>query len=181
MENVVRGHNWYIQAGNGPLLNFWRVLDEVELPELNFSTEDYQPGGHMMTAAFPETLDALKASIKVHTDDPRVRALCGRQPGDWITATHYENLQSFRDGTNKGRVITLKGLINAVKPDARKGVKKAGTQYEFSSVVLYHDIFEGKSVHRFDFFAGPGATLVDGVNPFEAMAANLAISGGVVL
>jgi len=181
MDSVVRGHNWYFDVGEGSPLNCWRVLDEVELPELTFSTDDFSPGGHMMSVSWPEDLEAIKATIKLKTDDARVRALCGRQPGAYVTCTHYENLRSYRDGSSQGRIITLKGLINSVKPDTRKGLKAAGTQYEFSTVVLYHDTFNGKSIHRFDFFAGPGATLVDGVNPFSDLAANLAINGGTAL
>ena len=109
MDYVVRGGNWYFDA-----LNAWRVLDEVELPELAFEGEDFTPGGHMMGVDWPESLKALKATIKLRTDDPRVRGLCGRQPGDYINATWYENLQSFRDGSEKGRVIILKGLVNVV-------------------------------------------------------------------
>ena len=176
MDYVVRGGNWYFDA-----LNAWRVLDEVELPELAFEGEDFTPGGHMMGVDWPESLKALKATIKLRTDDPRVRGLCGRQPGDYINATWYENLQSFRDGTEKGRVIILKGLVNVVKPDTRKGLKAAGTSYDFSTLVYYHDMVDGQTVHKFDFFAGPASTIIGGRQIFGVMAANLAIGGGTAL
>jgi hypothetical protein len=181
MESVVRGHNWYFDAGNGSPLNCWRVLDEVELPEISFNTDDFAPGGHMMGVAWAEELQSLKATVKLRTDDASVRALCGRQPGDYITCTHYENLRSYRDGSERGRVITIKGLLNAVKADTRKGLKAAGTSYEFSTIVGYLDSYNGAAVHRFDLFAGPGATLVNGANPFAGMAANIAIVGGLAL
>lgn len=176
MDNIVRGGNWYFEQ-----LNAWRVLDEVTPPELTFQTEDFTPGGHMMGVAWPEDLQALKATIKLKSDDPRVRALCGRQPGDYVSATYFENLRSFRTGANTGRVITLKGLLNSVKADARKGVKSSMTEYEFSTIVYYEDIVGAVVVHRFDQFAGPGATVIGGQALFAQMAANLAIAGGTAL
>ncbi len=176
MDNIVRGSNWYFDA-----FNAWRVLDEVTLPELTFSTEDFTPGGHMMSVAWPEELQSLKAMIKLKSDDPRIRALCGNQPGNYITATYFENLRSFRTGVAKGRIITMKGLLNSVKAEVRKGVKSSMTEYEFSSIVVYEDIVDGIVVHRFDQFVGPGATVVGGAAIFADMAANLAISGGTQL
>ena len=134
-----------------------------------------------MGVSWAEDLAPLKATIKLKSDDPRVRALCGRQPGDYISATYYENLRSFRTGENKGRVISMKGLLTSVKADARKGVKSSGTEYEFSSIVRYEDIVDGAVIHRFDQFAGPGATVVGGAAIFAAMAANIAITGGTAL
>jgi P2 family phage contractile tail tube protein len=176
MDYIVRGGNWYFDA-----LNAWRVLDEVSLPQIAFATEDFTPGGHIMAVAWPEELQALRATIKLKSDDPRVRSLCGRQPGDYVAATYYENLRSFRTGENKGRVITMRGLLNSVKADARKGVKSSMTEYEFSSIVRYEDIVDGVVVHRFDEFEGVGSVVVGGQALFEAMAANLAITGGTVL
>ncbi len=176
MDSIVRGGNWYFGV-----LNAWRVLDEVTLPEITFNTDDFTPGGHVMGVSWMEDLQPLKATIKMRSDDPRIRALCGRQPGDYIDATYYENLRSFRTGENKGRVITMKGLITSIKADARKGVKASGTEYEFSSIVRYEDVVDGVVVHRFDQFVGPGATVVGGAAIFAEMAANLAIGGGTAL
>jgi len=176
MDAIVRGGNWYFDQ-----LNAWRVLDEVTLPEITFNTDDFTPGGHHMGVSWPEDMAPLKASIKLRSDDPRVRALCGKQPGDYVTATYYENLRSFRDGSNRGRVIVMKGLLVSVKAEARRGMKASGTDYEFSSIVRYEDVVDGAVVHRFDQFAGPGATIVGGAQLFAAMAANLAIGGGTAL
>lgn len=176
MDNIVRGGNWYFDA-----LNTWRVLDEVELPALKFATESFTPAGHMMGVEWPEEIEALQASIKLKSNDPEIRALCGRLPGNYITSTYYENLVSYRTGQGRGRVVVLKGLISEVKQDSVKGLKTAGVAYTFSTVVFYHDMFDGKTIHKFDFFAGPGATIIDGAAPFAGMAANLAIGGGVQL
>ncbi|MBX3545604.1 phage major tail tube protein [Chelatococcus sp.] len=176
MDNVVRGANWFFDV-----LNTWRVLDEVQLPEINFNTEAFSPSGHMMEVTWPEDLAGLEGTIKLKTDDPQVRGLCGRQPGNYITSTYYENLVSFRNGETKGRVIILKGLVNTVRADARKGLKASGTEYVFNSIVLYHDLYDGRSIHKFDFFAGPAETIINGERPFAQMATNLSIGGGTVL
>lgn len=176
MDNVIRGNNWYFDV-----LNTWRVLDEVSIPALERAMEAFTPGGHMMGVEWPEELQALKATIKLRNDDPRVRGLLGREPGNYITSTYYENLLSYRTGENKGRVVALKGLLTAVKPDARKGLKASGTEYDFSTLVFYHDIYDGRTVHKFDYFAGPGATVINGEMPYAAMAQNLSIAGGTAL
>ena len=176
MDHVIRGGNWYFDQ-----LNLWRVLDEVTVPKLSFGGESFAPGGHMMSVKFPETLEDLEATIKTRTVDPAIRGLCGRQPGDWVSATYYENLVSYRTGVAKGRVVMLKGLITEVTQDAVKGLKSAGAEYTYSSIVFYRDIVDGRDVHKFDFFSGPGATLVDGRAVFGDMASNLAISGGLQL
>jgi len=176
MDSIVRGANWYFAE-----FNTWRVLDEVTLPEIKFAAESFTPAGHMMGVEWPEELEALSATIKLKSNDAKIRAMCGRQPGDYISATHYENLTSYRNGENKGRIVTLRGLINEVKQDGVKGLKIAGVEYKFSTLVFYNDTFDGRVIHKFDYFAGPGETIVDGARPFAAMAANLAISGGTSL
>jgi Phage tail tube protein FII len=176
MDNIVRGGNWYFDV-----LNTWRVLDQATLPELKFVTDKFTPAGHMMGVEWPEELEALTATIKLKNNDPRIRGLCGRQPGDYVTSTYYENLTSYRTGENKGRIIILRGLINEIKQDDVKGLKPAGVDYKFSTLVFYHDIFDGKTIHKFDYFAGPADTIVNGDKPYAAMAGNLAISGGTAL
>lgn len=176
MDYVVRGGNWYFAE-----LNLWRVLDEVDLPELKRAMDKYTPAGSHMGVEWPEEMEALSATIKQKVNDPRIRSLYGREPGDYVTATYYENLVSYRDGSKRGRRIILRGLLNGQKQDAVKGLKTASVASTFSTLVYYHDIYDGRTIHRFDFFGGPGQTLVDGANPFAAMATNLALDGGVVL
>lgn len=176
MDNIVRGGNWYWEQ-----LNAWRVLEEVELPELQHATDKFTPSGHHMGVEWPEEMEALKAMVKHKSNDPQVRGLFGRQPGNYVSTTYYENLTSYRNGESRGRIVILKGLVNSVKQSAVKGLKISGVDYGFTTLVYYHDLYDGRSIHRFDYFAGPGATLVNGANPFAAMAQNLAISGGTAL
>lgn len=176
MDNVVRGANWYFDV-----LNLWRVLDEVTLPEMRHAEDDFVAGGHTMGLKLQEELQALEAKVKTKTTDPQVQGLVGRQPGNYVTATYYENLLSFRTGENKGRVITMKGLLNGAKQDGVKGHKAAGREYTFGMMVYYADVYDGRFIHRFDYFAGPAATIVDGVAVYAAMAGNIAIAGGIQL
>jgi phage tail tube protein FII len=176
MDNVIRGGNWYFNE-----INTWRVLDEVKVPALKFNLEAFSPGGHMMGVEWPEDLEPFTAEIKVKTNDPILRALCGRQPGNYISSTYYENLASFRDGSTKGRVLQLKGLISSVDQDQVKGLKSAMVTYTFSTIVTYRDMVDGRVIHQFNALTGPQDTLIDGANPFAAMASNLAITGGLVL
>jgi hypothetical protein len=176
MDNVIRGGNWYWD-----IFNAWRVLEEVETPALKRATDKFTPSGHHLGVQWPEEFEPLTAKIKHKTNDPEIRGLCGREPGNWVQATYYENLTSFRTGESRGRICVLKGLINEVKQAAVKGLKISGVEYEFSTIVYYHDMYDGRTVHKFDYFVGPPGTIVNGSNPFGAMATNLAIAGGVQL
>jgi len=173
MDNIIRGSNWWFDA-----INCWIVLDTVELPELKRAMDKFSPGGSNIGIEMPEEFEALTAKIKLKNNDPRIRALCGREPGDYVTAYYYEHLKSYRDGSAKGRVVVLKGLVTAVKDDRKERLKAGGIEYDFSTIVHYHDMFDGRSIHKFDFFAGPGATIIDGTNPFQQMATLLALNGG---
>ena len=177
MDSVIRGGNWW--WGN---LNAWRVLEEVEMPEIAHALDNFSPSGHHMGVEFPEDMNPLTATVKHRTNDAQVRGLCGQVPPNYIECTYYENLESYRPGgTPQGRVVLLRGLLNSVKAAATKGVKRADVDYIFTTIVYYHDLYDGRSVHRFDYFGGPAQTLVNGANPFNHRAQNLAISGGTVL
>ena len=180
MDYVVRGANILLSDATNTY-NLWQVADELQVPDLKRAMDQFTAGGHMMGVEFPEEFAPLTSHFKLKTDDPRIRQFCGHEPGHYDTLTHYENLTSFRNGNNSGRVITIRGLLNEVKADKRKGLKTAMTEYVFSTIVFYQDMVGGQLVHQFDYFGGPGATVVGGVNPFAAMAANLAIGGGTVL
>ena len=138
-------------------------------------------GPRLPAVEWPEELEAMTATIKLKTNDPVVRGLCGRQPGNYIGATYYENLASFRDGSTKGRVLQLKGLISEVTQDPVKSLKAAMVTYTFSTIILYRDLVDGRVIHQFNALTGPQDVLVDGSNPFASMAANLAVTGGLVL
>lgn len=176
MDYVVRGANCYFNS-----FNAWRVIDELGVPDLKRAVDKFIGGGNVIGVEFPEEFEPIKASIKLKTDDPRIRSLCGHEPGNYDTLTYYENLTSYRTGQNFGRVITLTGLLNEVKADKRKGLKAAMTEYEFGTVVYYQDLVNGSVVHQFDYFGGPGQTIIGGQQPFSALSANLAIGGGTVL
>lgn len=177
MDNMVRGGNWYFDT-----LNTWRVLEMVQLPEINFTGEAFTSAGHMMATEFQEELEALKAMIKLKNNDDRIRSLVGKIHPNYTTATYYENLESYRPGgAQRGRVITMKGLVRNAKQEEVKGLKASGVEYEFGTIVLYKDIFDGRVIHSFDTFGGPGETVIGGERVYAGMAANLAIGGGTVL
>ncbi len=172
MDNVIRGANWWFDA-----LNTWKALDEVTLPDFARATEAFGSAAGNWEVNWPEGWQAMTATIKLRNNDPDIRALCGREPGDYITAYYYEYLRNYSNGESKGRVIILKGLINSIKDETKQRMKATGIEYEMSTIVLYHDMFEGRSVHKLDYFAGPGSTIIDGKMPFGDMARILAIGG----
>ena len=177
MDNMVRGGNWFFDKYNA-----YRVLESVTLPEIKFAGEAFTPAGHMMSVDFQEEMEALMATIKLKSADPQIRGMVGKIAPNYTTCTYYENLESYREGgSQKGRYITIKGLIRSSKQDEVKGLKPAGTEYEINTIILYHDVVDGRTIHKFDLFGGAGETIINGERPYAQMAANLAISGGIIL
>lgn len=170
MDNVIRGANWYFDV-----INTWRVLDEVRLPEFSRALEAFGSAAGNWDVEWPENFEAMTATIKLKNNDPAIRSLAGREPGDYITAYYYEHLKDFQSGAARGRIIVLKGLINKIADDPKQQMKATGIEYTFSTIVFYHDMFDGRSIHKLDWFAGPGATIVDGNQPFADMARLIAV------
>lgn len=172
MDNVIRGANWWFDT-----INTWIGLDEVELPKIERMKEKFSGAGNPLALGLPEEFDELEATIKMKENNPRIRALVGREPGRWINCYYYERLTSLRDGSNRGRVITMRGLVNSVQDERKKGLKPTTVDYKFGTIVAYHDMFDGRSIHKFDFFA-PWETVIDGERVYAEAANILALQGG---
>lgn len=164
MDRIIRGSNWYCEEINQRLR-----IDETTLPELSREMSTYVAGGGFFALDLPSEIKALTSEMTVNGAHEDLRTRFGREPGDWTTITYYESLLDIFPGNNapapklKGRVVYLKGLLNDYTPSGVKGLKATGaTKLRWSSIVLYHDILDGKTVHKFD--VQRNVLIIDGVN-----------------
>jgi phage tail tube protein FII len=170
MDRIIHGSNWYCGEINQRLR-----VDETTLPALSREMSSVVLGGGYFALDLPGEIQALTAEMTVNGAHEDLRTRFGREPGDWTTVTYYESLLDVfpagSDGsvqTNgapklNGRVVFLKGLLNEYTPPGVKGLKASGaTRLRFSSIVLYHDIFNGKTIHKFD--VQNNTLIIDGIN-----------------
>ncbi len=159
MDSIIRGANWYVEEINCRLR-----LEEVKLPHLQREMTAYAMGGGFFSIELPSEVQPLTAEASLNGSHDDIRSRFGREPGDWTTCYYYESLLNVfpngavGDGQQgagkpnlKGRIVILKGLLNEVEQAAIKGLKATGqTRFVWSSIVLYHDIVDGRTIHKFD-------------------------------
>jgi P2 family phage contractile tail tube protein len=153
MDSIIRGANWYVEE-----LNQRKRLEEVTLPALKREMTKFAMGGGYFGLELPAEISPLSAEASMNGSHDDIRSRFGREPGDWTTCYYYEALlNAFPTGDStgqpklKGRVVILKGLLNEVTQAGVKGVNASGqTKFTWSSIVLYHDVVDGRTIHKFD-------------------------------
>lgn len=170
MDSIIRGANWYCEETNQR-----QRTEETRLPELSREMMPHSMGGGHFAFEIPAEIAALTAEMDVNGIHPDLKSRFGREPGDWTNLRYYESLLNvFPADSNgstqttgkprlRGRVVFLKGLLNGYGQGGVKGVKAtAVTRLRWSSIVLYHDIVDGKTVHKMDI--QNNILIIDGVN-----------------
>ncbi len=170
MDRIIRGANWYCEE-----INQRQRIDETTLPQLEREMINMVMGGGYFGLEMPAEIKPLTAEMSVNGVHENLKTRFGREPGDWTTLTYYEALlNAFPAGSDgtvgsaggpklSGRVVFLKGLLNSYNQSGVKGMKSTSpTKLRWSSIVLYHDIFDGKTIHKFD--VQNNILIIDGVN-----------------
>ncbi len=170
MDSIIRGANWYVNEINQRLRS-----ETTQLPQLSRELMPVVMGGGWFSLELPAEVKPLVAEFDVNGVHKDLKTRFGREPGDWTTITYYESLLNVfpaaSDGTVNtttkpaltGRVVFLKGLINDYDQGGMKGMKPSGpTKLRMSTIVLYHDIMNGETVHKFDI--QNNELIIDGVN-----------------
>lgn len=146
-DSVIMGANWYVDT-----LNCRKRLTRARLPRLNKARDAFVAGGGFFRVAMPQEIEELESPFSLRGAHEDVRGLFGREPGDWTTFYYYERLRDIMSGINRGRVVILKGLINEVEQPQVEGKRADTANYTVGSIVLYHDLVDGRTVHKMDFF-----------------------------
>jgi P2 family phage contractile tail tube protein len=169
MDGIVRGSNWYCEETNQR-----QRVDETTLPELSREMMPMVTGGGFFAFELPAEIQALTAEMTVNGVHEDLKARFGREPGDWTNLRYYESLMNVFPANStgapaagkpklKGRVVFLKGLLNGYAQGGVKGLKaSAVTRLRWSSIVLYHDMIDGKTIHKFDI--QNNILIINGVN-----------------
>lgn len=169
MDRLIRGSNWYCNEINQRLR-----IDETTLPALTREMLPFVMGGGWFGLELPAEIQPLTSEMTVNGVHEDLKTRFGREPGDWTTLAYYENLLNvFPASSNgevgsgtvqlKGRVVTMKGLLNEYVQGGVKGQKSTGaTRLKWSSIVLYQDMMDGVIVHKFDI--QNNILIINGVN-----------------
>lgn len=168
MDGIVRASNWYCNEINQRLR-----IEEVIPPELK---RDMAP---MLLGYFgvelPMEISPLTSEMTVNGIHADLKNRFGREPGDWTTISYYESLLNVFPSNStgnighnggpalRGRTLFLKGLLNHYGQGGQKHMKPSGpVKLTWSTIVLYHDIIDGVTVHKFDL--QNNILIIDGVN-----------------
>lgn len=170
MDRIIRGANWYCQQTNQR-----QRADETTLPELSREMLPFVLGGGYFAIELPAEIKPLTCEMAVNGIHEDLKSRFGREPGDWTDLRYYESLLNVFPGGSTGetttagapkltgRVVFLKGLLNQHTQAGVKGMKSSSpTKLVWSSIVLYHDMFNGKTIHKFD--VQNNVLIIDGVN-----------------
>ena len=170
MDRIIRGGNWYCGEINQRLR-----ADETTLPALTREMMTFVMGGGYFAMELPAEIQPLSCEMSVNGVHEDLKSRFGREPGDWTTVTYYENLLNVFPNNSTGevegggqpqltgRVVFMTGLPNEYAQGGVKGQKSSGaTRLRLGSIVLYHDIFNGKTIHKFDI--QNNTLIIDGVN-----------------
>lgn len=170
MDSLIRGANWYVEE-----LNCRLRLETVKLPTLTREMTPFAMGAGFFAIELPSEVQPLTAEATLNGSHADIRSRFGREPGDWTTCYYYESLlnvfptnatgeQPASTGPRlKGRITILKGLLNEVDQPEVRGLKASGaTRFTWSSIVLYHDVVDGVTVHKFD--VANNTLIINGVN-----------------
>lgn len=155
MDSIIHGANWYIGE-----INQKKRLEAVALPNLSLARERMAFG--WFSFELPTEMDPISFEFGLYGSHPDVMARFGREAGDWTTFTYYERLRDISKGVNKGRVTIIKGLINGIQHPRVLGKRADATRYGGGSVWYYHDVFDGRTVHKFS--VETQTLIIDGVD-----------------
>lgn len=168
MDSIIRGANWYVEE-----LNCRKRMEEVQLPRLRREMQAHMMGGGFFALELPGEISAMTASVSMNGSHDDIRSRFGLEPGDWTTCYYYESLLNVfpqpgdQAGSQqprlKGRVVILRGLLNEVEQPGVRSVRANGqTRFTFGSLILYHDIVDGRTIHKFD--VETNTLIINGVN-----------------
>ncbi|CDZ61379.1 Hypothetical protein NGAL_HAMBI2605_14740 [Neorhizobium galegae bv. orientalis] len=170
MDRIIRGANWYCQQTNQR-----QRVDETTLPALSREMISMVMGGGYFGLELPAEIQPLTAEMTVNGVHEDLKSRFGREPGDWTELRYYESLLNVFPASTTGevaaagapqltgRIVFIKGLLNGFEQGGVKGMKSSGaTRLRWSSIVLYHDLFNGRTVHKFD--VQNNELIIDGVN-----------------
>lgn len=124
---ILKNFNLYVD-GRGYAGN----VDEVQLPALNITEEDYRAGGMDAPVAIDMGMEKLEANFKVSKFDRDLITKWGIAPGARVPFTLRGALESL-DGTVKAVVVSLIGSVHGLEFDAVTAGTKAGLTFKFAA------------------------------------------------
>jgi P2 family phage contractile tail tube protein len=137
---ILKNFNLYVD-GRGYAGN----AEEVQLPALSITGEDYRAGGLDVPVEIDMGMDKLEASFKLSKWEANI---------DSLFASGFINL-AFRgaledlDGTVKACVVKMRGKIHGIEADAVSPGTKASRSYRVP-LVAYSYLVDGVVIHDID-------------------------------
>ena len=142
-SNILKNFNVYID-GKG----FAGVAEEVQLPTLEITTEDFRAGGMDGTIKIEMGQEAMEATISLSGYDSSILTHWGVGEGNVVPVVARGALESL-DGTVTPIVVNLNGTVRSMEPDAWKAGEKSALKLTID-VRSYKYTQNGQVIHDID-------------------------------
>lgn len=165
-SQILKNFNIYVDgrsyAGN---------VDEITLPALNVTGEDYRAGGMDAPVELDMGMDKLEASFKVSKWDRNLIAKWGATNGGRVPLVFRGALEDL-DGTVKAVEATLYGKIHGMETDTIAPGAKPSQTYRFAATrYIYKQ--DGETLHDIDVLNCK--RIIDGVDRLAAIRTAIGI------
>ena len=130
---ILKNFNLYVD-GRGYAGN----VDEVQLPALNITEEDYRAGGMDAPVALDMGMEKLEATFKVSKFDKALITKWGVSAGGRIPLVLRGALESL-DGTVQAIVVKLTGSIHNLEFDTVTPGSKSGMSFKLAATSFHYE------------------------------------------
>lgn len=148
---ILRGFTLFVNDDR----NLYFEIDTLKLATKEEITETFQPGGGDLEMAVAGLgIKAFEVPFKVKSHAPDVVGLFGGPPGVRQNFTGKKFIVDEKDGSEHEHAIDIHGRLIKVDDEEMQGGKLAGYDHMIGSIDKYSEIWDGKVLHRFNFWTG---------------------------
>ncbi len=166
VENVLRNFTMFAD-GWGKMGN----VEELTLPKLSLKMEEYRGGGMDVPVDIDLGMEKMEAEFTLTSFDAQVLSLFGLGPGNDRQFTFRGSLAS-EDGTRRGVIVRMFGLLSEVDPGNWKTGEKAELKGKISLKVYKLTVGE-QLIHHID--AMNGIRIINGADVMADVRAHLGV------
>ncbi len=142
--NILKNFNLFVD-GRGHAGN----CDELQLPTLALTVEDYRAGGLDTSVAVEMGQEKMESSFTLSKYDVNVLALWGVAPGATVAVVARGALESFAVAAVTPVVVRMTGTIRSMEPGAWQAGQKSTLKFNMD-LTAYVYTQDGRTLHDID-------------------------------
>ncbi|MEI2387470.1 phage major tail tube protein [Breoghania sp. JC706] len=148
---ILRGFTLFINDTR----NLFFEIETMKLATMEENTETFQPGGSDMEMAIAGLgVKAFEVPFKCKAHSPDVAGLFGGPAGVRHNFTGRKLVIDEKDGTEYEHAVDIRGRLTKVEAEEMAAGKVAGYDHTIGSIDSYSEMWDGRVMHRFNFWTG---------------------------